>query len=236
MPTDSVDVKELLEIQERSFRAAVQLLVDKQMQESKLLRQEISDLRMSLTYSQREIDDLKVKCDKLEKDNVRNQVNFEDTHAAIVDLEDQSDYLENQSRRNNLKISGIPEKDNGFETWEETEQLVKEAIKDKLKITTDIQIKPAHRMSQRGGGRCAEGCGRRPMFSNNRKENEPRTLVAKMSIMEAREQSYPSSKEIETGWCYVLRGFLCKNTGQKGSTSARSDGCMKKRQDSIFRC
>ena len=179
MPTDSVDVKELLEIQEKSFRAAVQLLVDKQMQESKLLRQEISDLRMSLTYSQREIDDLKVKCNKLEKDNVRNQANFEDTHAAIVDVEDQSDYLENQSRRNNLKISGIPEKENGFETWEETEQLVKEAIKDKLKITTDIQIERAHRIGQRGGGRRAEGRGRRQMFSNNRKENEPRTIVAK---------------------------------------------------------
>ena len=89
MPTDSADVKELLEIQEKSFRAAVQLLVDKQLQESKQLRQEISDLRMSLTFSQRETDDLKAKCDKLVKDNVRNQATFEDTHAAIVDLEDQ---------------------------------------------------------------------------------------------------------------------------------------------------
>ena len=71
MPTDSVDVKELLEIQEKSFRATVQLLVDKQLQESKQLRQGISDLRMSLTFSQREIDDLKAKWDKLEKDNVR---------------------------------------------------------------------------------------------------------------------------------------------------------------------
>ena len=152
--TDSVDVKELLEIQEKSFRATVQLLIDKQMQESKQLRQEISDLRMSLTYSQKEIDDLKAKCDKLEKDNVRNQANHEDTHAAIVDLEDQPDYLENQSRRNNLKIFGIPEKENGFETWEETEQLVKEAIKDKLKITTQIQIERAHRVGQRGGVTC----------------------------------------------------------------------------------
>eukprot|EP00112_Aurelia_sp_Birch-Aquarium-sp1_P001794 Seg1195.3 transcript_id=Seg1195.3/GoldUCD/mRNA.D3Y31 product="hypothetical protein" protein_id=Seg1195.3/GoldUCD/D3Y31 len=138
MSAESMNVKELLEMQEKSFRAAVQLFVVKQLQETMLPRQEISDLRMSLTFSQREIDDLKARYDKLEKDNVHNQATCEDTYAAIVDLEDRSDYLENQSRRNNLKISGIPEKENGFETWAETEQLVKKAMKDKLKITTEI--------------------------------------------------------------------------------------------------
>ena len=49
-------------------------------------------------------------------------------------------YLENKSRRNNLKISGITEKEHFFETWEGTQQLVKEAMEDKLKIPTEIQI------------------------------------------------------------------------------------------------
>ena len=217
MPTDSVDVKELLEIQEKSFRAAVQLLVDKQMQESKLLRQEISDLRMSLTYSQREIDDLKVKCDKLEKDNVRNQANFEDTHAAIVDLEDQSDYLENQSRRNTVKISGIPEKENGFETWEETEQLVKEAIKDKLKITADIQIERAHRIGQRGGGRRAEGRGRRQMFSNNRKENEPRTIVAKCLSWKHKSEVIQAARKLKPDGVMFLQDFSARTLDRRAA-------------------
>ena len=36
-------------------------------------------------------------------------------------VEDNIDYIENQSRRNNVRIDGVPEEAN--ETWEKTEEI-----------------------------------------------------------------------------------------------------------------
>ena len=54
-------------------------------------------------------------------------------------------HLENQSRRNNISVNGIPESDN--ETLEDAEVKVKRAIKDNLDIKVDI--KGAHLVERR---------------------------------------------------------------------------------------
>ena len=54
------------------------------------------------------------------------------------------EYLENQSRRNNICVNGIPESDN--ETWEDAEVKVKRTIKDNLGIKVDIER--AHRVER----------------------------------------------------------------------------------------
>ena len=68
--------------------------------------------------------------------------------ADIDHSVDQQEYLENQSRRNNVKVFGIPEKDaeEVLESWEESEQLVKNETKNKLKVEVDVNIKRAHRV------------------------------------------------------------------------------------------
>ena len=55
------------------------------------------------------------------------------------------DYLENQSRRQNLVFHNIP-KQSESETWNDCEEAVKEFIRDSLKITADIAIERAHRV------------------------------------------------------------------------------------------
>ena len=55
------------------------------------------------------------------------------------------EYLENQSKRNNIRVNGIPESDN--ETWEE-QKLVKRAIKDNLGIEV-VDIERAYRVERR---------------------------------------------------------------------------------------
>ena len=50
------------------------------------------------------------------------------TKCGIDELYDQQEYLENHSRRNNIKVLGIQASEDG-ETWEESEKLVKDAIK-----------------------------------------------------------------------------------------------------------
>ena len=58
------------------------------------------------------------------------------------------DYLEDQSRRNNLRFEGLPE-DNP-ENWEQTAFKVQNLIKDKLGITENLQIERAHRVGKLG--------------------------------------------------------------------------------------
>ena len=123
-------------------------------------------------------------------------------------------------KRNNLKISGIPEKENGFETWEETEQLVKEAIKDKPKIpkiTTEIQIERAHRVGQRDGGRRAEGRGRRQTFSNNRKDNEPRTIVAKCLSWKQKSEVIQTARKLKPDGVMFLEDFSARTLDRRAA-------------------
>ena len=47
--------------------------------------------------------------------------------------------LENQSRRNNIKIFGVPEEENE-KTWDDTEVIVKTLIRNKLGIEEHIEI------------------------------------------------------------------------------------------------
>ena len=59
------------------------------------------------------------------------------------DLSSQSlslEYMDNQSRRNNIRVNGILE--SSRKTWEEAEEKVKDAVKTKLGI--DIDIERAH--------------------------------------------------------------------------------------------
>ena len=55
--------------------------------------------------------------------------------------------MENQSRRNNIRVQGISEAIDG-ETWDSTESKVKEAIRETLGIDPDIER--AHRVRPAG--------------------------------------------------------------------------------------
>ena len=61
---------------------------------------------------------------------------FARSENEIDEIMDKQEYLENSSRRNNVKTLGIPEKNqkDGKETWEESEIKAIEAIKKKLEI------------------------------------------------------------------------------------------------------
>ena len=53
---------------------------------------------------------------------------YYDHESRLEDLENKHEYLENMSRRNNVKILGLPEDKNREKSWEDTEQIVKETI------------------------------------------------------------------------------------------------------------
>lgn len=140
-------VREMLLIQERMFKSFIDSILSEQTKRVDGLVKDIAEFKSSLQYSQKDIEDNKKKIDTLEIG----------VHAAINDIKElqadgekqlnKSTYLENQSRRNNLRIDGI--KEESKETWEDTEQKVKATFMDKLNLDYTPEIERAHRTGRR---------------------------------------------------------------------------------------
>ena len=150
-------MKELLELQDRSYRTTPQLLMDDMKQEIRNLRKDVEDVKISLQFSQGETDaqkkhseDTKAKYEHLDdrlkfvESNMEGCYNLE---KRCDDLEDKHEYLENMSRRNNVKIIGLNEDTGNEKTWEDTEELVITTIKEKLDIEGG-KIERAHRVGR----------------------------------------------------------------------------------------
>ena len=59
-------VRELLETQERCFKATMQMLIDSTREKVKDIRNTVNELKESLTFSQKDIDDAKSNISKIE--------------------------------------------------------------------------------------------------------------------------------------------------------------------------
>ena len=64
---------------------------------------------------------------------------------------DKMEYLEGQSRRNNLVFDGIAESPG--ETWAEAEEKVKKVLAEMLQLQQDVEVERAHRAGKPGGER-----------------------------------------------------------------------------------
>ena len=104
----------------------------------------VTSLKASLEFTQKDVGDLLSLTSTLvsaEKDiaEIKNSVEL---HGNKIE------YQENQSRRNNIRVFGVPE--SAGETWESAETNVKDAIKEKLNIEVDIER--VHRVERRKSG------------------------------------------------------------------------------------
>ena len=97
-------------------------------------------MRNSLEFWQKDIDDLKPSFLKWQElDSAIEEIQDDLNHQ-----EEQMEYLENQSRRNNVRVDGIPEDDN--ETWEKIEAKVRQVLKDELHLASAPDVERAHRV------------------------------------------------------------------------------------------
>ena len=109
----------MLEIQNRSYRTTVPMLVDDVKSEVRSLRKDVDDLKLSLQFTQGQVDDhkkisetTKAKMDEMEDRMKLIETNMDDYYSLegrCEDLEEKQDYLENMSRMNNIKILGLTE-------------------------------------------------------------------------------------------------------------------------------
>ena len=99
--------------------------------------------------------------------------------------------MEDRSRRNNIRVEGIPESEN--ESWEETEKKLKEIIKTDLQIETEIEIERAHRVKKRN--------------HNDEERTGPKTVIAKILRYKDKEEILQKAKVIRSTRYYFKEDF-----------------------------
>ena len=120
------------------------------MAEIKKVQSDINELKPSLEHTETMLEEKVAKVEK-KVEKLQKQINelcdyqvgpkrLEFTERKIVESED-------WSRRNNLHIDGITEKEN--KTWDDCEQEVQSLIKDKLGIAENIVTERAHRIKKK---------------------------------------------------------------------------------------
>ena len=168
-------VKELLAMQERSFRQMIELMTNTIKEDINNIRKTVDDLKASLNFSQKDIDDIKYKL-YITKEKVWDAEDaIYGNQGAIDKLFDQNEKLENHSRHNNVKVIGIPQKDPN-ESWEESENLVKNAVKEHLNIKENVMIERAHRVGRS-----------RPSDRHDGSKVKPRPIVARFQFWKQKD-------------------------------------------------
>ena len=103
--------EKLLQMKQSTFQACLQSFVEATNKRfDNLVRnnaKEIAELRASVQFTQKETDDMK-QAMRSQSEQVRANIRGIDAAAAAQrEIEDGIDYIENQTRRNNLRIDGV---------------------------------------------------------------------------------------------------------------------------------
>ena len=115
-------------MQEKSFKALVTMLVDGLKADVKDIKSELNEVKNSLSFSGRDITEIQDKIKVLSNQLKEVDVQVFNHHESLGHVLGKQEYLENQSRRNNVYVTGIQE--NGKESWDETEDILKSKIKE----------------------------------------------------------------------------------------------------------
>ena len=180
-------VRELLETQEKAFKQFIEFHTNSVKEEINTLRKYVDDLKTSLVFSQKDIDDVKEKCHKAEERLMETEDGLTEANSCIDELYDQQEQLENHSRRNNVKIMGIPE--NGNETWEESEQKAIEVIRTRLQIAEELKVERAHRVGKP-----------RPPYRHiggEKLKSKPRPIIVKFQEWKTKEKVVRTARKMK---------------------------------------
>ncbi|XP_048586940.1 uncharacterized protein LOC116615509 isoform X3 [Nematostella vectensis] len=198
-------VKNLLAVQESMMRSVFESMVSQISSRVDDLVEKVSGLKASLEFTQSEV----------ERFGPINK-KVKETDSEVVKVKDALEYLENQSRRNNKRVSGIPESPG--ESWADSEAKVKKAIQTKLGL--EIGIERAHRVERK------KAKGR--SLTQSEKER-PRTIVCKLKDWKTKEAVVRKARIDKPAGLYVAedlaRATLLKREAKiEEMKKARAEG------------
>ena len=187
------EVELLLKSQHEAFKETLNFMVSSYSSKIDYISTELQQVKseLSLVKQQSEIkdkliEDISHKIDDLE---VVVEGNRFDSKPVFERL----DSLEDHSRRNNLRFSGIEELPN--ENWEQTAELVKKLVKNKLEFPENFEVERAHRVGIRSS-------------------NKPRTIIAKFLRFQDRQKILRTSSKLK-GTKIFVNEDLCEESLKK---------------------
>ena len=80
-------------------------------EEIKSVKSDVNDLKASAQYSLRDVDDIKISLKAVETRRCSLEALVNGHSNEITQMADKQEYIENQNRRNNIKLIGVPESD-----------------------------------------------------------------------------------------------------------------------------
>ena len=189
----------LLDVQRKIFND----VIDRLQQEIKSNRDETSEkmveLVKSLEYSQAEIEDLKKKTETISREKLdyeRKIVALTEENKSfkkkLEELEDRTDYLDDQRRQVNLRFSGILE--NEGETWQQTQNKVSKIIQQRLSIS------PVFDRVYRVGKPSAQ---------------RPRDIITRFSRVADRDAVFRDRKKLKGTNVYINEDFCSRTTERR---------------------
>ena len=181
-------VKQLMAQQESAFKSIVESLMKATTLRVDNLVKEVAELKYSLEYSQKDIASQQTVLDKniVEIQSITGELS--NVKMSLDAYCNKTTDLENRSRRNNIRIIGIPEKRN--ETWEESEVMVKAALTEKLVLAQEPRIERAHRVGK-------------PTQLNGSARETPRHIVCRLYDWKEKQSILKQARIIKPSGLYV---------------------------------
>ena len=165
------------------------------------LSSDINDLKESLEFTEQDTDNKLVKVENELKDLKTDVKAIENDLLNADEVSDKLVELEDQSRRNNLRIDGIEESSD--ETWETCENKIKDVIKEKLDIETDAELDRCHRMGKKRG-------------------NRPRTLICRFTKFKDKQCVLSNARKLKGTNIYIYEDFSQDTLGLRKSLWVQS--------------
>lgn len=134
----------LLEQQEKNFKSCVQIIVDSSNKRIDDLSKQVYEFKVSLEMTQKEFDDFKISCGTWSKICRETRSDLDTICKSFNSITEKADYLEGQSRRNNIVVDGI--KESVREKVSDSEDKVRKLFSEKLQLDhLKIELDWAHR-------------------------------------------------------------------------------------------
>ncbi|CAM4611528.1 unnamed protein product [Leuciscus chuanchicus] len=179
--------KDMLQQQQDNFKSFVQLIIDGTNKRLDDVFKDVQRIKISLEFTQDKVDKMakaQEEMNKLKKLETEILKSKEELDKMATKL----DFIENQSRRNNLIVDGISEERG--ESWDVSEKKIKDMLFSKMGLNdNNIEIEQAHRIGQhQEGGR-------------------PRQIIVKLLRFKDKQTILSSAKKLKGTRIYINEDF-----------------------------
>lgn len=137
----------LMHQQQDNFKGFVQLILENFNSRLDTMSKELQDIKTSLQFTQRDVDDIKDGLGKHSENHNLLQGDFMKMSDSLLTVTGKLEYLEGQSRQNNLLFDGVDESPG--ESWTEAEVKIKNVLFEKLNIQRNLELERVFRSGRR---------------------------------------------------------------------------------------